>query len=226
MLKLKNGAIRRLRELKCWSQEELAHRAGISVRTLQRAESGTTAKMDTVAFLAEALQVPPADLIETSQPDIQPAPDRAPKQAAPNSPPLPVVVHHVTTGKQLLDIAQGSMAMLPEARGVTDEADAVAIGAIFDGLRDYMDIASDLSITDQLRYGVELTSQIAELQNRGWWILAGQKRHSLRSAQMDKSIAWTTCVIVAVRADDSIVIHREDGGPVALIVLPAQFDLV
>jgi len=225
MLKLKDGAIRRLREQKCWSQEELARRAGVSVRTLQRAESGTTAKMDTVAFLAEALQVPPTDLMEEApQPDAQPAPEAAPKHAVPESPPIPVVLHQVTTGKRLLDVAQGSMAMLPEARGVTDQADADAIGAIFDGLRDYLDASSDMSITDQLRYGVDLTGQIVELQKRGWWVLAGQKRHSLRSAQMDKPMAWTTCVIVAARADDSIIVHREDGEPVALVALPRQFN--
>lgn len=224
MLKLKAGVIRYLREQRCWSQEELASKAGVSVRTLQRAESGTPAKLDTVAFIAEALQVPPADLMDSSATNEPQAETGSQTHEAPPEPlPIPVVLHKVTMGKQLLEAAHGSLAILPEARGITDQSDAEAIGAIFDGLCEYTDIASEMSITEQLRYGVELTQQIADLQKRGWWILAGQKRHSLRSSSWHKPMAWVTCVIVAARAEDSIIQHRDDGEPLALVVLPRKF---
>ncbi len=225
MLKLKDGAIRHLREQKCWSQEDLARRAGVSVRTLQRAESGASTKMDTLAFLAEALEVPPTDLMDEAPPSgTQSIPEGMPKHAVPVLPLIPVVLRQVTTGKHLIDAAQGSMAMIPEVRGLIDQADADVIGAMFDGLRDYMDVVSVMSITEQLRFSVDLNSQIAEIQKCGWWILAGQKRHWLRSAHFDKPHAWSTCVIVVARADDSIVVHREDGEPVALVMLPRQFN--
>ncbi|MEW6249204.1 MAG: helix-turn-helix transcriptional regulator [Planctomycetota bacterium] len=219
MPKLKQGAIRRLREQKCWSQEELARRAGVSTRTLQRAESGASAKADTVAYVAEALEVPPNELVEEQQPaDAGASPQRRPT-------PIPVVLHRITEGKVLLSVVQGAEAMMADTRGLSDREDAGAIGALLDGLRDYVDVGSDFSYADQLRYGVQLDHDIRMLQERGWWILAGRKRHALVTASVPKPIPWTTAVVLAARADDSIVVHREDGEPVALVALPQEYNL-
>lgn len=226
MRKLKNGAVRKLREQKLWSQEDLARRAGISTRTLQRVEAGACAKMDTLAFLAEALEVPPTDLLEHT-PSAEVGDTSKNKEGRHKAGPtaIPVVLHRITDGKALLDAVHNSMALLPETRGIADRVDAEMIGAIFDDLRDYMDVSSELSFTHQLRYGLELTERITDLQTRGWWILVGKKRHALRFPTGNpEPIPWVTSVILVARADDSVVVHREDGEPVALVTLPEQFN--
>lgn len=50
--------IRALREQRAWSQEQLAEVAGISVRTIQRAETSGNASAETRMALAAALDVP------------------------------------------------------------------------------------------------------------------------------------------------------------------------
>lgn len=57
--------VRRLREQRAWSQEQLAEIAGINVRTLQRVESGGGGSLETRMALASALEVAPADLCES-----------------------------------------------------------------------------------------------------------------------------------------------------------------
>lgn len=60
--------IRHLRELKALSQRELAARAGLSVTTVNRVETGLRKPIPrTVRKLAEALEVTPEELL-TKQP--------------------------------------------------------------------------------------------------------------------------------------------------------------
>lgn len=56
-----NG-LRRLREQRGWSQQQLAEVAGVSVRTVQRLETGGSATGETRMAVAAALDVAPADL--------------------------------------------------------------------------------------------------------------------------------------------------------------------
>ena len=56
--------LRRLREAKLISQEELAKRSGVNVTTISRLESGrTTARFSTIHKLAGALGVDPQELV-------------------------------------------------------------------------------------------------------------------------------------------------------------------
>lgn len=61
-MKIDPGRLRQLRETRAWSQEQLAEVAGLSVRTVQRAESGGAASPETRMALAAALGMEPADL--------------------------------------------------------------------------------------------------------------------------------------------------------------------
>lgn len=54
--------LRKLRESRGWSQEQMAAAAGISVRTVQRAEKNGAASRETKVCLAAALEIPHGDL--------------------------------------------------------------------------------------------------------------------------------------------------------------------
>lgn len=60
--------IRRLREQKRWSQEELAHRVGVSQVTIGNWEQGKSIKHEYLQALAQALDVTVVFLLEESQP--------------------------------------------------------------------------------------------------------------------------------------------------------------
>jgi DNA-binding XRE family transcriptional regulator len=71
-MKLDSERLKMLRESHGWSQDQLANAAGVSVRTIQRAESEGTASRETRICLAAALGVPHADL-RAKDPDASPA---------------------------------------------------------------------------------------------------------------------------------------------------------
>jgi transcriptional regulator with XRE-family HTH domain len=59
MNKTRIGELRRARG---WTQERLAVESGVAGRTIQRLEAGNDASLDTIALIANALEVPVRDL--------------------------------------------------------------------------------------------------------------------------------------------------------------------
>jgi hypothetical protein len=53
-----------LRKRKLWTQEKLADESGLSVRTIQRIESGEDVSLETIRVIAQALGVEISDLFE------------------------------------------------------------------------------------------------------------------------------------------------------------------
>ena len=56
--------VRRLREKKGWSQEQLAELSGVSLRTVQRVEAGNRASLETLKSLASVFEVKLESLTE------------------------------------------------------------------------------------------------------------------------------------------------------------------
>jgi transcriptional regulator with XRE-family HTH domain len=57
-----NNAIRQLRKAKGWTQEDLAHSAGLPSSTIRRLENGGTPQVTTAVKIANALGVTLTDL--------------------------------------------------------------------------------------------------------------------------------------------------------------------
>ena len=59
--------LKKIREQQHLTQQELAEKSGVSVRTIQRIESGTEPKGQTLKMLAASLQVKGEELVETTE---------------------------------------------------------------------------------------------------------------------------------------------------------------
>ncbi|NVJ66231.1 MAG: helix-turn-helix transcriptional regulator [Gammaproteobacteria bacterium] len=63
-----NGSyIKQLRVEKGWTQQHLADIAGVSMRTIQRAENSGMASMDTISALAASFEIERGDFLVQSQ---------------------------------------------------------------------------------------------------------------------------------------------------------------
>ena len=58
-VEINKNKIHKLRLQHCWSQEELASAAGLSIRTIQRVEKTGNASLETVKALASVFEVEP-----------------------------------------------------------------------------------------------------------------------------------------------------------------------
>ena len=69
MAKVRVDVMKRLREARGWSQEQLASKMGFHAKTLSNIENGKNCLLSTIASIATALGVQPAELIEGHEPD-------------------------------------------------------------------------------------------------------------------------------------------------------------
>lgn len=69
MAKVRVDVMKRLREARGWSQEQLASKTDLNSKTLSNIENGKNALLGTIASIAKALGVQPAELIEGHEPD-------------------------------------------------------------------------------------------------------------------------------------------------------------
>lgn len=63
-MKINSGLIKRLRIERNWSQEELSEKSGLSLRTIQRCESGNNISMESLHILAKTFEISPDMLLE------------------------------------------------------------------------------------------------------------------------------------------------------------------
>lgn len=72
-MKIDSNKVKTLRLNKGWSQEQLSEVSGLSLRTIQRIENGTTISIDSLNVLAKALDIDHNELvIQEKQPPITP----------------------------------------------------------------------------------------------------------------------------------------------------------
>lgn len=75
-VKVDSDKIRLWRKERYWSQEQIAEKAGISLRTIQRIENGGVASHDTAVFLANVFEVDVNDFIINKNGQIEKADEK------------------------------------------------------------------------------------------------------------------------------------------------------
>src|SRR3989338_8542583 len=90
MPKARAKDIQELRMKRGWPQEQLAEFAGISLKSVQRAESGKSISLDTLQALASALDVTVEYLVEIKAKERENA-----KASAPSPESKPPKIHHL-----------------------------------------------------------------------------------------------------------------------------------
>lgn len=93
MPKVRADVVRRLREAKGWSQQALADKAIASLKTVNSVENGNPCLLSTIAKVAKALGVEPAELIDRDDPPSPagPTPGASPPPPTPAARPGPAV---------------------------------------------------------------------------------------------------------------------------------------
>lgn len=174
------ACIKMFREVRQWSQEQLAEISGLSGRTIQRVEQGLSASLDTRRALARAFEFEDIDVLNKpyaipSNDELEAAKEKFDQEHVTlNAIPL-------TTGKQLAKLADTcSMDMSEPAFEITREADE-AFAILVDYFRDYRDCADAYSETQKLDVYDELQCYIEALKELGV---------SLRYATRKLKVTW------------------------------------
>ncbi|AIV47261.1 helix-turn-helix family protein [Burkholderia pseudomallei TSV 25] len=172
--------VRLFREMRQWSQEQLAAISGLNVRTIQRVEHGMSASLDTRRAIARAFEFEDIDALNKpfnipSEAELKAAKEKFDREHV-NLTAIPL-----TTGKQLAKLAETCTMDLSEpAFELTREADET-FAALVDYFRDYRDCADAYSETQKFEVYDEMQSHIDALKKLGV---------SLRYAERKMQMKW------------------------------------
>jgi transcriptional regulator with XRE-family HTH domain len=172
--------IRMFREMRQWSQEQLAEISGLNVRTIQRIEQGLSASIDTRRAIAAAFEFDDIDTLNKpftipTEEGLKEATEKFDREH------VTLMAIPLTTGKQLAKLAEiCSMDLSEPSFELVREADQAFAGLV-DYFRDYRDCADLYSETQKLDVYDDMQSYIDRLKTLGV---------SLRYAERKMQVKW------------------------------------
>src|SRR5207248_759695 len=150
--------VKAFRENRGWSQEQLSEISDLSVRTVQRIESGQPASLETLKAIAAAFDLDVQDLTKTDQEH-----SRNAKVA---------FLVRVSTGKELLNIVGGADAFEFDHDELGTESEVELVGYFLQELKDTGDLWNDLEPIDHVRDMHTYTVRLQELEQEGFFVFA------------------------------------------------------
>lgn len=172
--------IRLLREIRQWSQEQLAAISGLNVRTIQRVEQGLAASLDTRRALANAFGFEDIDALNKpytfqSEEELKAAKEKFDREHV-TLKALPVM-----TGKQLAVLAETSMMDLSEPAFDLPRETEEVFASMTDYFREYRDCADLYSASQKLDVYDEMQAFIDTLKSQGVSLRYAQRKMQMRS---------------------------------------------
>lgn len=186
--------IRRFRESRQWSQEELARASGVDVRTIQRSEGGKAKlALESLKAIAAAFDSTIEDL-QLDQAEVARLIEEFTRRYK------MLDLSQVTRSSQIGDMLTNAHATMFHRLGALGEKQLDEAAVLEDSLRDYLDIWSAFSAGDKRGGEQTLFEIVRDLQAEGVSTTWGLERTALR----DSTIADPFCILqVAVAPPDA-----------------------
>ena len=180
--------IRCIRESKHMSQDALAEACGVDIRTVQRAEAGNRMSITTRRCLARGLGYDNADTFDDPQfaknvhellAELRAVDGRDVQKQHPDH--VRIKAERVLNGDALGRFADTSnVVALSSDDEISQDAKKTA-AAMFDYIRDLVDIRSDVSFTDKVAFNQDLETTLRELHELGAAVYSASRSLRLTS---------------------------------------------
>ena len=188
--------IKMFREMRKWSQEQLADVAGLSTRTVQRIESGKPSDLDTRRALARAFEAEDIDLFNKpyvipTEEEMKAAREKFERER------MTLAAHPLTTGRQLADlVVLHSMDLMTPGFEMDREADE-EFAALIDYSREYRDCHDLYQEADKFEVYDALQKHIDSLRQMGVSLRYAERQVKLATAG-EAAKPWDTSVLYLV----------------------------
>jgi transcriptional regulator with XRE-family HTH domain len=190
------GVIKMFREMRQWSQEQLADVAGLSTRTVQRIETGRPSDLDTRRALARAFEAQDIDMF--NKPYVIPTEEEMKAARVQfEREHMTLAAYPLTTGRQLADLVERhSMDLMTPGFEMEREADQ-EFAALIDYLREYRDCHDLYQQVDKLDVYDALQERIDSLSRMGVSLRYAERQIKLMTAG-EAAKPWETSVLYVV----------------------------
>ncbi|WP_312709402.1 helix-turn-helix transcriptional regulator [Stenotrophomonas sp.] len=173
------ACIRQFRQMRHWSQEQLAEISGLNVRTVQRVEQGDSASFDTRRALARAFELNDIDALNKpfslpTDEELKAAQEQFERDH------VTLAVTPLTTGRQLASLVTSCEMDLSEPAIELPREAAAEFASLVDYYREYRECHDLYSETDKLEIYDDLQRHIDTLRVLGVSLTYGQRGVALR----------------------------------------------
>jgi hypothetical protein len=121
---------------------------------------------------------------------------------------IPTSLPRVTSGKDLLAIADGSFAHYFNHDDDLSDAEVELVGGFAQEIADWIDMGSDLQPIEHVRASKRIQEMIGELEDRGFYVFAAKETQQLEGGVGAPS-AWPVLHLCVLRAANSTIQHVE-----------------
>jgi transcriptional regulator with XRE-family HTH domain len=201
-----------------WSQDTLAELTGLTVRTVQRVESGQPSNPETRRALARVFGADDIDTFNKPHAHLTPEEFEAQERKRKEEFEREYVTVDVTpmTGRGIARLGEGVHAAcveLSDALAARKDVEDV-LAELKDYVRDFMDIADDVGAGDRLTMGDEMERMVGDLRRLGCSIVGGKRSLSLPWGRNGKPMTTTAVYLFIVPAGKepaAIAVPRDAG---------------
>lgn len=187
-MQAKRESLIKLREAKGMTQENLAHKSNVSIRTVQRAEAGSPIDIETLAQLAATLGVPQEELIASG-----------PFGDGDYDEPSIAVLLPAKSGREVAELFRGcAEANIDYVVDITATEKAKCVLQFLDAIEPHLPtLTPDIDWDTQVPTGVQKLKQKIELEKQVFTAL-----EAMRSAGLQLYLGQITSMLVVPRYDE------------------------
>jgi transcriptional regulator with XRE-family HTH domain len=185
--------VQMLRSARGWTQETLAEIAGVSSRTIQRIEDGQGAGADTLRAVARAVEADDLDFLIRPQPFPTEAGLKRRAEAFEREN-LMLDASAAPTGRALEAFMSGLNVLSCVDTEVADPASLEDAAALFDYLRDYLDVKAEISHQDRLSVAADLETILTRLRDAGWAPVVAMRHTKLMNDHWVDKTPWPVTI--------------------------------
>ncbi|HCT39613.1 MAG TPA: XRE family transcriptional regulator [Moraxellaceae bacterium] len=203
--------VKSLREIRQWSQETLAELGRITVRTVQRVEKGESSSAETRRALAGAFEL--EDINFFNNPFVVPTNEElVAEKARLEKEYLTIDANILRSGRELGCMAIASIADISDA-GEASGGEEREFASLVDLMRDFRDVASDMSEIDKLGIYQSLQDYLDSIKAAGLSVCYALRKTTLTNTTWSDQPTPVTVLYLSVFAAGSepsnFQVHRK-----------------
>lgn len=123
----------------------------------------------------------------------------------------PKLLPRLTNGKQIVDIICDSHVYHFDHCELKSQEEADFVSNFLQSIQDWGEVScfGDFEIGRQIQLGYDLTKEIEELEERGFFLFGERKSSRMSIANKDDFSVWDIAVLVVLRQDNPAIINSE-----------------
>lgn len=112
----------------------------------------------------------------------------------------------ITSGRQIVNIVNGAHMFDFNHEELRTEHEAIAIGELFDELKETGDILSDIGYAETAKFGIHLNEEVERLRSMGLILFGMRRKLRLWNSKKEDMGVYDAASIIAVRQDNPSIV--------------------